>query len=65
MLRARHGIDTGEVGVDEERLREMFYRIHAERFGDEYAETAVSVVFPSLMQSVAVMADELRARTTG
>jgi hypothetical protein len=65
MLRAQHSIDTDEARIDEQRLREMFYRIHCERFGDEYAETAVTVVFPSLTQTVAVMADELRTRTIG
>jgi hypothetical protein len=65
MLRAQHRIDTDEAGIDDERLREMFYRIHSERFGDEYAETALSVVFPCLKQTVAIMADELRARTAG
>jgi hypothetical protein len=65
MLCTPHGIDTDEARLDEQRLREMFYRNHAQRFGDEYPETAVSVVFPCLKPAVAVMADELHARTTG
>jgi hypothetical protein len=65
MLRTQHSIDTDEARLDEQRLREMFYRNHAQRFGDEYPETAVNGVFPCLKQTVAVMADELRAGTTG
>lgn len=66
ILRDEHGIDTDDIaeetGVDDDALREMFYRIHSERFGDEYAENAVRVVFPSLPATVAAMAAELRAR---
>ncbi|MEV4199383.1 hypothetical protein [Micromonospora globbae] len=62
MLRDEHGIDADDIGVDDDALREMFYRIHGERFGDEYAENAVRVVFPSLAATVAAMATELRAR---
>lgn len=62
MLRDEHGVDTDDFGVDDDGLREMFYRVHGERFGDEYAENAVTVVFPSLAATVAVMAAELRAR---
>jgi hypothetical protein len=63
MLGDQHGIDTDEVGIDDDGLREMFYRIHGERFGNEYAENAVSVVFPSLDEIVAHMATELRVRS--
>jgi hypothetical protein len=61
MLRDQHGIDADDMGVDDDALCEMFYRIHGERFGDEYAENAVRVVFPSLADTVAAMATKLRA----
>src|SRR5262249_16458464 len=56
-LHDQHSIDIDEAGVNDSQPREMFYRIHSKPVGDEYAENAVSVVFPSLTQTVAVMAD--------
>jgi len=48
MLRDEHGIDLDDRDIGDDGLRDLFFRIHGDRFGDEYAETATSVVFPSL-----------------
>jgi hypothetical protein len=53
------GIDVVARGIGLPELREAFYRLYSE-FGDEYAETAVSVVFPSLSEAVGLLADEIR-----
>jgi hypothetical protein len=53
------GIDVVARGIGLPELREAFYRLYSE-FGDEYAETAVSVVFPSLARAVDRLADEIR-----
>jgi hypothetical protein len=63
-LRAQHCIDPDDLGLGDDELRVLFFRIHAERFGDEYAETADSVVFPSQNRIVAAMATELRGRAS-
>lgn len=53
------GIDVVARGIGLPELREAFYRLYQE-FGDEHAETAVSVVFPSLARAVDRLADEIR-----
>lgn len=58
-LRDDHGVDPVELGVGDEQLRDMFFTVQSE-YGDEHAETAVSVVFPSQDKVVAEMADLLR-----
>jgi hypothetical protein len=54
------GIDVVARGFDLSEIREAFYRLYGDRFGDEYAETAVLVVFPSLARAVDRLADEIR-----
>ena len=59
MLRDEHGIDADDLAVRDDELQNLFFRIHADQFGDEYAETATSVTFPSLDKTVAEMAAQL------
>lgn len=59
LLAGGHGIES--AGIDDEKLRERFYRLYRDRFGDEHAEAATSVTYPHLDQAVAVLADQLRA----
>jgi len=59
MLRDEHGIDRDGLDLGDDELRDLFFRIHGDRFSDEYAETATSVAFPSLKETVAEMAAQL------
>ena len=64
MLRDEHGIDIDvDRDIGDDGLRDLFFRIHGDRFGDEYAETATSVAFPSLEETVAEMAAQLHIRS--
>jgi len=63
MLRDEHGIDLDDRDIGDDGLRDLFFRIHGDRFGDEYAETATSVVFPSLDKTVAEVAAQLHIRS--
>jgi hypothetical protein len=58
-LRDDHGVDPVALGIGDDQLRDMFFRVQS-RYGDERAETAVSVVFPSQDKVVAEMASLLR-----
>jgi hypothetical protein len=60
-----HGVHPDTTSVGDDELRDAFYRLYADRFGDEYADTATSVTFPHLDQAVALLADRLRATTHG
>ncbi|MDQ1250864.1 MAG: hypothetical protein QG597_5244, partial [Actinomycetota bacterium] len=62
LLAGHHDLDPDAVGITDDELRDAFSRVYADRFGDEYADTAVSVTFPQLDEAVAVLADHLRAR---
>lgn len=63
-LRDDHGIDPVQLGIGDDQLRDMFFRVQS-KYGDEQAETAVSVVFPSQDEVVAEMADRLRGAPAG
>lgn len=64
-LRDDHGVDPVQLGIGDEQLCDMFFRLQS-TYGDEHAETAVSVVFPSQDKVVAEMAELLRgAQGTG
>jgi hypothetical protein len=65
ILAERHGLDPDTHGISDEQLRDVFYQLYGDRFGDEYADTAVSVTFPRLDAAVAVLADQLRAHRPG
>jgi hypothetical protein len=59
-LAADHGVSEEALeGVDEEILREAFYRITGEQPEYPYGETAVDVHFPYLTETIAQMAREL------
>jgi ribosomal protein S18 acetylase RimI-like enzyme len=62
-LRDEHGIDLDGLNIGDDELRDLFLRIHGDRFGDEYAATATSVAFPSLEETVAEMAAQLHIRS--
>jgi hypothetical protein len=60
-----HGLHPDNTSAGDDELRDAFYRLYGDRFGDEYADTAVSVTFPHLDQAVALLADRLRAAAPG
>jgi len=64
VLRDDHDVDTDELGISDDALGETFYRIYSDHYGDEHAENAVSVVFPSLDQALTDLAAALRPRTS-
>lgn len=65
ILVQRHGLDPDTAGITDDEVREAFYRLYGNRFGDKYAVTATSVTFPHLDEAVAVLADQLRAGGLG